>query len=127
MLPELRPPGVSGTLGAGSGAAFGVAGAGFGVAVDAFGVVLIGVAGGVGSAQPIAKAPKARKASQFRVPFVLRAKDSSYFAATRLPAFRCKAPAIRSHKGGDCWQFLWQNFRSPEWLRPGDLFLRPVP
>jgi hypothetical protein len=71
MLPELRPPGVSGTLGAGSGAASGVAGAGFGVAVDALGVVLIGVAGGLGSAQPVPRAPKARKASQFRVTFVL--------------------------------------------------------
>jgi len=70
-LPEYRPPGVSGTLGAGSGAASGVAGAGFGVAVDAFGVVLIGVAGGLGSAHPVARAPKARKASQFRVTFVL--------------------------------------------------------
>jgi hypothetical protein len=70
-LPEYRPPGLSGTLGAGSGATSAVAGAGFGVALDAFGIVLPEVAGGLGLAQPIAKAPKARKASQFRVTFVL--------------------------------------------------------
>ena len=71
-LPEYRPAGVSGTLGAGSGATSAVAGAGFGVAVDGFGVVLTGVAGGLRSAQPKARAPKARKASQFRVTFVLQ-------------------------------------------------------
>ena len=71
MLPEYRPPGVSGTLGAGSGATSAVAGVGFGVAFDGFGVVLTGVAGGLGSAQPIVRTAKARKASQFRVTFVL--------------------------------------------------------